>query len=444
MWAGRSGVEQKTRRLGGASTENDNCLCRSPATWHTGARMAALLSSMSQVLRQRDFVVLLSCNFVLGLGHSFVLPFISLFGTKEVGMTPLRFGVFMTVTSVVGIAIATYLSRASDLRLSRKTVLVVGGLAGALGHMGYAFVRDFWSLLAIGAGLLGIASVTFGQVFAYARDLLSRSEIERRDVPLYMNVFRLFFALSWTVGPALAALIMRYHSYEGTFVCAAGIFLLFTLGIACFVPRLPPPQATRAAAEAMPLSRALRTPRLPSHFIGFMVFFSCTTMGMMNLPLLIIDTLGGTEAQVGWAFSIAPVFELPLMFYVGVLATRMSHGLLIRAALVIAAVYYLGLSLVESPGYVYPLQILGASIVAVMSGIAITFFQDFLPDQAGTSTNLYVTAQRLGSTAGYLLFGVVLETTGHRGIFTICSLGACVSFLLLFAARERRPAGVVA
>lgn len=393
-------------------------------------------------MRQRDFSVLLVCNILLGLGHSFVLPFISIFGTKEVGMSPLRFGVFMTLTSLVGILIATYLSRASDLRLSRKVVLVTGGVAGAVGHLGYAFVRDFWTLLFIGSTVLGVASVTFGQVFAYARDLLSRADIPHNEVPLYMNVFRLFFALSWTVGPACAAWIMSAHSFEGTFTCAAALFLAFSLVVGLFVPRLPPTEAARAAAVALPLRRALRAPRLQAHFAGFVIFFACTTMGMMNLPLLIVDTLGGTERQVGIAFSVAPVFEIPFMFYLGVLATRVHPGTLIRGALLVATVFYFGLSQTQSPVHVYPLQILGASIVAVMSGIAITFFQNFLPHQSGTATNLYATAQRLGSTGGYLLFGSLMSAVGHRAIFSICALGALSSFVLLFAAREGREAEV--
>src|SRR5690606_42055807 len=38
---------------------------------------------------------------------------------------------------------------------------------------------------------------------------LSRSEVPERDAPFYMNIFRLFFALAWTVGPACAAWTMQ-------------------------------------------------------------------------------------------------------------------------------------------------------------------------------------------------------------------------------------------
>src|SRR4051812_17240720 len=165
------------------------------------------------------FVVMLLCV-LLGLAYSFVVPFMSLFGTREVGMSHFGFGVFMTITSVSAIVISTLIARYSDTRWSRKSVLLLGGLSGALGYLGYAFVRDPVLLTGIGALLLGISSISFGQVFACARETLEASTIERHEIPFYMNFIRLFFALAWTVGPAIAALLIERHSFRVTFAAA--------------------------------------------------------------------------------------------------------------------------------------------------------------------------------------------------------------------------------
>lgn len=375
-------------------------------------------------------------NVVLGLAYSFVMPFLSIFGTKEVGMSPLQFGVFMTINSVFGIGFSTFLASKSDTVLSRKTVLILGGISGGLGHLGYAFVRDYFGLLLIGSTLLAASAVTFSQVFAYARDLLTQRKVAPSEAPLYMNVFRLFFALSWTVGPACAAFTMARYSFVGTFVIAAGLFFLFTLGVMLFLPDIEPNRELRAE-PALSVWKMFEIPQLPAHFLGFVVYFVCQTMAMMSLPLLILDTLHGTETQVGIAYSVAPLFELPFMFYIGVLATRVDHAVLIRGALVLAAIYYGALSLVTSPALVYPLQIFSAMIVAIMGGLAITFFQNFVPGRAGSTTNLYSSAHRLGSMAGYLLFGSLMGSVGHRFIFAVCAFGSVLSFVLLHATRRR-------
>ncbi len=157
-----------------------------------------------------------------------------------------------------------------------------------------------------------------------------------------MNVFRLFFALSWTIGPALSAWVMAGYSFRGTYLVAAGLFAAFVLLVLISVRAVPPTSASRQAAEKMPLKEAFRIPGLSIGFLAFVAFFMCSTMGMMNLPLLILETLRGNEGHVGIAYSLAPIFEIPFMYYLGVLATRIDSTRIIKGAFLVAIVYYGG------------------------------------------------------------------------------------------------------
>ncbi|MEO6600532.1 MAG: sugar efflux transporter [Polyangiaceae bacterium] len=404
--------------------------------------MSRLTRAFRTVGTTPGLLVAVLLSTLLGLAYSFVVPFMSMFGTREVGMSHVQFGLFMTVTSVSGIVISTYLARSSDTLWSRKSVLLLGGTSGALGYLGYAFVRNPLALTAIGALALGASSISFSQIFAYARETLEQSELERVEIPFYMNFIRLFFALAWTVGPAIAAYLMTHYSFRVTFSAAAFSYVLFCVLVALFVPWRPPSEASRAAARAFPLWAVFKNRQLLAHFAAFSLYFCCSTMGMMDLPLLILNELHGTERDVGTAYSLAPLFELPLMFYVGVLATRVAHEKIIAAALALGVVYYAGLSLTGAPLQVFFLQALSAAIVAVMSGVAITFFQNYLPNQAGSATNLYSTASRIGAIGGYLGFGVIGGALGHRAVFgvSVVLCGMALAVLLFF----RRPAGVLA
>ncbi len=144
-------------------------------------------------------------------------------------------------------------------------------------------------------------------------------------------------------------------------------------------------------------------------------------MSMVNLPLLILETLRGTKLDVGITYSVAPVFELPFMLYFGWLATRRESVGIVRAGMVIAAVYFVALLFVTHPWQIYFCQILSAAMTAIISGIAITYFQGHLPHHPGTATNLYSNALRIGSTAGYFLFGSIAEPLGYRYVFAICA-----------------------
>jgi MFS transporter, SET family, sugar efflux transporter len=397
----------------------------------------SILRATALFARERDLRALVACAVAQGLAGSFVMPYMSLFGTREIGMSVPAFGAFMTLTVVSNILIGNVLARRSDQMASRRPVLLLGSAAGALGYLGYAFVRDAWSLVPIGTLVLGLASLTFSQLFAQAREILGRANIPPAEAPLYMNAFRMTYALSWTVGPALAAFTLREASFRGLFIVASLLQVVFFGLVFRFVgarsPAISPVgDRTTALVERSGSSHEAlwREPAILPWFLALIMVFAAQSISMGNMSLYVIEDLGGTERHVGVIFSLAPLFELPFMLYFGLLATRMSAERMIRAGFWIALVYYGGLVFARAPWHVYPLQILSAAMVAITSGIAITFFQDKLPKQLGAATNLYVNVIRLGSTSGYLLFGSVAAHFGHRGAYVACAVLALGALLV--------------
>jgi SET family sugar efflux transporter-like MFS transporter len=395
-----------------------------------------ILEATRRLLQQRDLRVVLLCSAVLGMAVSFVLPFLSLFGTQAVGMSLGTFGAFMTVTALSNIGLSTLLAHRSDTLSSRRGMLLCGAGAGALGYLGYAFTRDIIGLVLIGALVLGVASITFSQLFAHARELLERSEIPAHEAPLYMNAFRMCFALSWTVGPAIAAEMLRRWSFSGLFGGASALYVLLFLLVLGFVSK-GPPSAGATSNTALPRAQTgnkaralLSSPKLLFWFLAFVLVFAAHTMSISNMSLFVLTVLHGNEAHVGVIFSLAPLFELPFMLYFGLLATRVESSRLMFLAFGLAVLYYGALSLVRTPRQIYPLQFLSAAIVSVTSGVAITFFQNRFPGRLGTSTNLYSNASRLGSTSGYLVFGVSAAQFGHRGVYLVCAFFLALALLL--------------
>jgi len=404
--------------------------------------MQRILVPARTLLAHRDLTVILVCNLLLGLAFSFVAPFYSMFGTLEVGMSNWTFGIFMTITSIAGIVISSVLARWSDTRFSRRAILLLGCSFGTAGYAGFAFVRSVLWLTVIGSVALGIASVTFSQLFAYAREAIGRHGVPDEEAPLYMNIYRLVLSLAWTVGPAVAAWVMIRYSFRGTFLICATFFFLLLLIVWFYVPSRPP--APVAPGDRVPLARLLRRPDLLCYFSAFVLVFLCVTMGMMNLPLMILQTLGGSQQQVGITYSVAPVFELPFMLIFGLLASQGRPGPLIRLGVIIAVAYYALLSQVTAPWQIYPIQILSAAMIAIVSGIAITFFQSYIPNQPGTATNIYSNANRIGSTVGYLCYGSLASSLGHRAVFLVCTGVCAAAFLLLWLSREKHESEVLA
>jgi SET family sugar efflux transporter-like MFS transporter len=397
-----------------------------------------------RLLTAPSFVGLLATNFVLGLTSSFIAPFGSLWATQEVGMSPRMLGLFMTINALSAIVISTFVARWSDTHLARRTLLLIGSCAGAIGTVGYALVRDPILLTLIGSTALALASMNFAQSFALVREEIGRPEHDGADVPFLMGVLRACYALAWIVGPNLGASIKTRFDYRGLLLCNAGLFVLFIGFVLRFVPHRPRrvgADDTRPA-EALPnvprrSTWGLTQPIVVVHCVAFGLMFAASTLNALNLPLFLTQTLGGTEKDVGAAFSISPFFEMLFMIGFGHIAARGYQRSVILFGVSAAVAYYVLLRFVTEPWQVYPLQILIAAGAAVTLSVAIPFFQDLLPGQAGMATSLYSNALKVGSLVGFSAFGLLASQVGNGGLFFVCASLAGTTLTIIASARPR-------
>lgn len=390
--------------------------------------MTRLAAFLRLLRRSPALCGLLLSNFALGMAFSFVVPYLSMWGTREVGMTPVMFSAFMTTTTLSALIVSTTLARWSDLHISRKTMLLLGGSGGALAYCGYALLRDPWLLLLTGSTLLAIASTTFSQLFAHTRETYSDVDPEV-GAPFVMSVVRVCFSFSWTVGPAIGSLTMLHYGYRGVFLGAAILYAVFTFGILVSVKRRPP--AASAVAARIPVWQTLSRRDILATFTAFALVFAAHAINMMNLPLTVTETLGGSPKHLGIIFGVGPVVEIPLMLWFGVLAAHGRQMGLIRIGALSTVLYFAALAFARVPEHVYPAQVLSGVSYAILTNVTIMFYQDLLPGQAGLATQIFANSSNMGNLLGFFSFGPLLETLGHRGLFVACSAIASVTLAIL-------------
>lgn len=392
--------------------------------------------------RHPAFAGLLVANFALGMAYSFVVPFLSMWGTLEVGMSPLRFSVFMTITSVCAILVTVGLARWSDTHIPRKTILILGASGGVLGYVGYAFVRDPVWLMVIGCTAIAIAAVNFSQLFAHVREAFDQPGAAENEGAFLMSVVRVCFSVAWTVGPALGAWVMGKFNYRGVFLGAAGLYFVFLIGVLCFVPRLPRHLSVRLAAR-QPVWRVLTRGDILASFIAFVVVFAAHAINMMNMPLTVTEVLHGTSNDVGIIFGIGATVEIPLMLWFGILAARGHQMGLIRIGAVATVGYFIALGFARSPWHLFLIQMLSGVSFAILTNVTILFYQDLLPGQAGLATTIFSNSLNVGNLLGYFAFGPTVERVGNRGTFFVCGILAAVTLVILCCYRPR-PGSVAA
>lgn len=380
------------------------------------------------------FIGLLWTNFILGLTSALFLPFGSMWATQEIGLSSRGLGLFMTINASSAIVLSSIIARWSDLHISRRRLLLVGSLAGALGHLAWGYLHNPVLLTLVGSTLLAVASINFAQLFAHVREELGEAEHASEDVPFAMGVLRACYALAWTVGPNLGALIKSRFGFQGIFLAAAACFLAFALSVfACVRER---PRVLQARVE-MQLSSVLRQPLVLAHALAFALMFAAFTLNTLNLPLFLTQKLGGTEKGVGIAFAVSPFFEMLFMIGFGHLATKGHQVGVIRSGICAAVCYFLALRLVTASWQVYPIQILNAAAVAVTASVAIPFFQDLLPNRAGVATSLYSNALKAGGLLGFMTYGLLANLAGNAGLFLVCAALSLTTLGVVSFARPR-------
>lgn len=393
-----------------------------------------------RILRQPGFAGLLGSTFALGVGYSFVSPFLSLWGTQEIGMTPFVLGLYTTVTSLSAIVVSTTFARWSDTHLPRKLVLIIGATAGMLGYIGYALFRDPRVLVVIGATLLALAAVCFSQLFAHTREEYLSKEVPGVPPGFLLSVVRVCFSFAWTAGPSVAAVMLVQYGFSGVFLGAAALFLVFLLGVIQFVPYHPRPPDARAKIRE-PVWRVLTRGDLFALFLAFMMIFAAHTINVLNLPLVLTQDLGGTGRDVGITFGVGPLAEIPLMLWFGLLAAR-GHSLgLIRFGAVATVLYFLLLTQARAPWQVFPMQVLHGLSFAIFSNVAILFIQELLPGQAGLATTIFTNASNVGNLVGFFSFGLLVQPIGHRGLFLVSAAFTAVTLIIVIAYRPRERVG---
>ena len=390
--------------------------------------------SARSVLATPRFAGLLATNFVLGLTTALILPFLSLWATRDIGMSSETLGTFMTVQALCAIVVSQLIARWSDKGVSRRTLLLIGSCAGALGHLGFACVRDPLLLLVIGSSAWALASINFAQFFAHVREHLEHTERAGTAVPLLMGVLRACYALAWTVGPLLAASLVSRFGYPAIFLAAAAFFIVFAAGVVGFVPRA---QRVAEARPTRPPTTGLVSSIVLAHAIAFALMFAAFTLTGLNLPLFLTEKLGATEHGVGTAFAVSPLFEILFMVGFGHLASLGYQRRVIVIGASAAVGYFAALPFITTVWHVYPLQVLNAAAHAVITSVAIPFFQDLMPGQPGAATTLYSNALKAGSVLGLGAFGLLARHLGNARLFWVCAGFALITLAVVSFARSR-------
>ena len=372
---------------------------------------------------------------VVGLGTSFVGPYLALFLTEGVHAGPLRSTAFLIVTPIAGVAVSWLIGRASDRRPIRRQLLITAALAGAVGALLTAVLRNYWAVLAVTVTLTAVAGSLFPQSFAYARQVLQQRDASRAAFGI--SALRTLFSAAWVGGPPLAALILAAHGFGWTYVLAGALYLLGALLIVLTLPKVPAPVTGLADAPAEAHS-ATRPAGLFLIIASFVAISTASTLNVQAMSLFVRHDLGGSIREAGLILGVCAALEIPMMLVLGALATRIPVRRLIFVGVFCAVAYH---AIAVSATHVWMLaaaQVLQAMVISTVGALGISYVQDLLPGHPGRATTMVTNTFPLGQILAAPLFGLAQHfdfRLAYAFNLVLCGAG----LLLLIASGRVRP-----
>ncbi|MCB0044761.1 MAG: MFS transporter [Caldilineaceae bacterium] len=211
------------------------------------------------------------------------------------------------------------------------------------------------------------------------------------------------------------------------------------LGVLCTLLSLRLP-AGRSMERVNLLSglRELLARRTYRTFLVALIFLGIGMAGLMNFLGLHILAMGGSERQVGMAFALNSMAEIPIMFFGISWFTRFGNALLMRLGAVGFAVTWLLVAVAQTPG-----QIIGTTfLIGIFFGsfwvAAVGFADEHSPRSLRSTGQAIMNAALfgLGWSMGAMLGGILWQhTNGHILFLCMSACGVIAAAILFFGKR---------
>lgn len=181
--------------------------------------------------------------------------------------------------------------------------------------------------------------------------------------------------------------------------------------------------------------------KYPSFMLMFMAFgLLCTTLNMTNTYLLqFLMEIGGGSSELGTAFAIATVVEVPILFCFEFLNKKLSIKKLLLISSFGFVLKALGYALSYNVITVYLIQffqILGYGIFA-SSSVYYVIEEIDLGDQS-TGQALMASVMSIGSVLGSLIGGLIIDYFGVRIMLYVNVLIGIIGILMVLMALKKK------
>jgi PPP family 3-phenylpropionic acid transporter len=363
----------------------------------------------------------LFCFNLLYYGSSaFLLPFLVLY-YQSLSFSGLEIGIITGVTPLIYLVSAPFFTNLADSTGWHRRIMIFCLLIVVTAIALLPFAETFILVFALIIGLY----VFLGPVVPLVDSATLYMLGDEKD--MYGRV-RLGGSIGWAIAAIVAGSVVQAYGLNAAFWGSA-----LLLSVPFFISWILVFQPTkRSDTEKASVMSLLKNP-LWIRFLAI-AFVAGLAFSMSNNYFFVyMNDLGTPESMMGIALSIGTIIEIPTLFFGNrLLKNREPYHLLI-AGLCLTGFRLCLLGLVSNFWLILLIQPLGglAYIVIWLAGVA--YANEHTPENLSSTAQGLFSAMifGIGSAAGGLLGGLLLETMRVQSIYLLLGIGVFIAVLVI-------------
>lgn len=400
---------------------------------------------IKDLVQIQNYKLFLTNMTLLGMAVAITAPFMVIFMTETHGMSTTGYGIFMASAAVGSFFVNTIIGRHSDrLKFDRKYLIIAALAMQILAFLSFLIIPNTWILIISYIIFFSLGAPAMPQLYASARESINQY---RSSIAVMANtVLRSMFSFGFLFGPLVGSVLLARYDFTGLFYGTVIMFAVVFMSSFLIKNSKPP-----ALDETVPITsfgeakspNLLKSLTLFIPFLAFVFLHVGQWMYLLNMPLFVTGYLGEADSKVGILASLCAALEVPLMIFMGVMASRISSKTLLIIAGFIGSLYFISIGIFES----YTMMLIGqlplALFLAILLGLGISYFQDLLPQFPGYASTLFANGMIVGQLLGNLIGGFANDLVGVENSFYISGAFLFVAFILFFFTKKEVKEGEI-
>lgn len=355
-----------------------------------------------------------------------ILPYLPLYFNYR-GMTGTQIGILLAIGPLMSTLVQFFWGVLSDrLQTVKKVVLfllIIAGLASMLVFSSNSFNT-----------LVGSVLIFFAFAWPVIPLLDSLTLATTKQTGESYGSYRLWGSLGFAIAALSGGIILDAVGIQNIRYLYQGLIIACILVCLLLIDASP----SGRPVTALEIKKLLGKKEV-FIFLIMVTFLSVTNKANDAFMGLYIQQLGGGEKEVGLAWTIAPLSEIPVFAFSGFPLARFHELYLLAAASAIFALRWLLFILVSSPGLLIPVQLLHSLTFGLFFMAAVSYIGRLAPAHLRSSGQglLATCTGGIAGMAGSYFGGLIFSAMGPQYLYKIMAIVAAFTFIA-FTLRYRQ------